>query len=117
MCVSFTEPCIAARLKAHTVALDSTSPPLAEPIYPPFPPPPRPPHVYCLGGLQFFNSYVSLFYIAFVEPFTTSCTYDSCLNSLCQSLGIIFCVRLLVANTIEVYLPRLKMRYKAKKVL
>ena len=65
---------------------------------------------------QFVNSYVSLFYIAFVEPFTTGCSYDSCLDSLCQSLGIIFCTRLFIANTIEVYLPRHRMRTKAKKV-
>ncbi|CAM9486276.1 unnamed protein product [Ascophyllum nodosum] len=68
-----------------------------------------------LAIFQFVNSYVSLFYIAFVEPFTTGCSYDSCLDSLCQSLGIIFCTRLFIANTIEVYLPRYRMRTKAKK--
>lgn len=76
------------------------------------PHPPRP----LPGRLQFVNSYASLFYIAFVQPFTTGCSYDSCLNSLCESLAIIFCTRLIIANTLEVYLPRFLMKRKMAKV-
>ncbi|CAN0416237.1 unnamed protein product [Pylaiella littoralis] len=68
-----------------------------------------------LAIFQFVNSYASLFYIAFVQPFTTECTYASCLDNLCQSLAIIFCTRLLIANTMEIYLPRFQMRRKEKK--
>ena len=63
------------------------------------------------------NSYASLFYIAFIQPFTASgCTYSSCLDSLCQSLAIIFCTRLVIANTVEIFLPRYKMKMKMKAV-
>lgn len=66
--------------------------------------------------LQFVNSYASLFYIAFVQPFTSGCSYDSCLDSLCESLAIIFCTRLVIANTVEIYLPRFLMKRKLEKV-
>lgn len=81
------------------------TPPPASPRPPPFP-----------ALLQFVNSYASLFYIAFIEPFTTGCPYDSCLDNLCQSLAIIFCTRLVIANTAEVYLPRFMMKRKLAKV-
>ncbi|CAM9404304.1 unnamed protein product [Ectocarpus sp. 13 AM-2016] len=68
-----------------------------------------------LAVFQFVNSYASLFYIAFVQPFTTGCSYESCLDSLCQSLAIIFCTRLAIANTVEIYLPRYLMMKKKKK--
>ncbi|CAM9478818.1 unnamed protein product [Ascophyllum nodosum] len=68
-----------------------------------------------LAVFQFVNAYASLYYIAFVQPFITGCTYSSCLNSLCQSLAIIFCTRLLISNTLEVYLPRFYMLWKMKK--
>lgn len=68
-----------------------------------------------LAIFQFVNSYASLFYIAFIQPFTWSgCPYSSCLDSLCQSLAIIFCTRLVIANTVEIYLPRFKMKQKMK---
>eukprot|EP00904_Undaria_pinnatifida_P001081 jgi/Undpi1/10974/HiC_scaffold_30.g13275.m1 len=70
-----------------------------------------------LAVFQFVNSYASLFYIAFVQPYTTTgCTYESCLDDLCQSLAIIFCTRLVIANTLEIFLPRYKMRQKMKEV-
>ncbi|CAN0389111.1 unnamed protein product, partial [Laminaria digitata] len=70
-----------------------------------------------LAVFQFVNSYASLFYIAFIQPFTTSgCTYSSCLDSLCQSLAIIFCTRLIIANTMEILLPRYRMKKKMEEV-
>ncbi|CAM9682989.1 unnamed protein product, partial [Phaeothamnion confervicola] len=56
---------------------------------------------------QFVNSYASLFYVAFIQEYVDpdGCT-DGCMFYLCESLGIIFCTRLLSANLVEIYLPR-----------
>ncbi|CAM9186922.1 unnamed protein product [Ascophyllum nodosum] len=69
-----------------------------------------------LANFQFVNSYASLYYMAFVQPFVTECTYTWCLDSLCQSLAIIFCTRLLIVKTFEIYLPRFYRRKKMREV-
>ena len=72
---------------------------------------------------QFVNSYISLFYIAFVKPYMQeidSCTHNgNCMAELQTTLGTIFLVRLVIGNIVEVGIPivtAVMNQYKQKKV-
>jgi anoctamin-10/anoctamin-7 len=57
---------------------------------------------------EFVNSFISLFYTAFVKPqllLTDPCTNGDCLSELQTTLGIIFMTRIFVGNFTEVVVP------------
>lgn len=61
-----------------------------------------------LFAFQFVNSYASLYYIAFIKNSTEGCDYSSCMDELCNALGIIFVTRLLTGNLSETLGPYIK---------
>lgn len=63
---------------------------------------------------QFCNSFASFFYIAFVKrAVEDTCLYnDDCMRELRDQLLILFVIRIVVGNTLEVVIPYLKYRYK-----
>ncbi|KAH7477222.1 Anoctamin-10 [Phytophthora ramorum] len=63
---------------------------------------------------QFCNSFASFFYIAFIKRDAEgSCLYgDDCMKELRDQLLVLFLVRIVVGNTMEVAVPYLKYRYQ-----
>ncbi|RLN26609.1 hypothetical protein BBJ28_00017546, partial [Nothophytophthora sp. Chile5] len=63
---------------------------------------------------QFCNSFASFFYIAFIKRTAEgSCLYeDDCMKELRDQLLVLFLVRIVVGNTMEVVIPYLKYRYQ-----
>lgn len=61
---------------------------------------------------QFVNSFISLFYIAFIKPFMQeidACSHNGdCMSELQTTLGTIFLMRLISGNLMEVGLPMFK---------
>ena len=56
---------------------------------------------------QFFNSYTSLFYISFMQPFTNfdPCQSGNCFVDVQTTLGTIFITRLVAGNIVELGAP------------
>jgi hypothetical protein len=63
---------------------------------------------------QFCNSFASFFYIAFVKRTAEgTCLYkDDCMMELRDQLLVLFLIRIVVGNTLEVVIPALKYRYQ-----
>ncbi|RLN57250.1 hypothetical protein BBJ29_003356 [Phytophthora kernoviae] len=63
---------------------------------------------------QFCNSFASFFYIAFIKRSAEgSCLFgDNCMKELRDQLLVLFLVRIVVGNTMEVVVPYLKHRYQ-----
>ncbi|KAF4321974.1 hypothetical protein BBO99_00003272 [Phytophthora kernoviae] len=63
---------------------------------------------------QFCNSFASFFYIAFFKRIAEgTCLYeDDCMQELRDQLLILFLIRIVVGNTLEVVVPYLKYRYQ-----
>lgn len=59
---------------------------------------------------QFVNSYASFFYLAFVAEFVGDCPESGCMSALSINLAIIFLVRLVSGNAMELLLPYLSYR-------
>ncbi|KAJ0407910.1 hypothetical protein P43SY_009197 [Pythium insidiosum] len=70
---------------------------------------------------QFCNSFASFFYIAFLKrPIENKCIEvdgkaDNCLGELRSQLLILFLIRIIVGNTLEVVIPYLKYRWQLYK--
>lgn len=63
---------------------------------------------------QFCNSFASFFYIAFVKRSAEGkCLHDdNCMSELQDQLLVLFLIRIIVGNTMEVVVPYLKYRYQ-----
>lgn len=62
---------------------------------------------------QFCNSFASFFYIAFVKrPLEGQCLHEDCMSELQSQLLVLFLIRIIVGNTLEVVVPYLKYRYQ-----
>lgn len=62
---------------------------------------------------QFCNSFASFFYIAFFKsPLEGHCLNDDCMGELQDQLLILFLIRIIVGNTMEVVVPYLKYRFQ-----
>ena len=65
---------------------------------------------------QFFNSYISFFYIAFIESnVSNDCGNGSCMQALAQNLGIIFGFKLIIGNAIVFLYPYLSYVFSLKR--
>uniref|UniRef100_A0A7S2G4I0 Anoctamin transmembrane domain-containing protein n=1 Tax=Florenciella parvula TaxID=236787 RepID=A0A7S2G4I0_9STRA len=64
----------------------------------------------------FVNSYSALYFIAFIEGWTSlGCEKGSCLNYLAYSMMVLFITNLVVGNATEILVPLLAQRAKAAK--
>eukprot|EP01039_Chlorochromonas_danica_P004477 gene4477-4905_t len=66
---------------------------------------------------QFVNSYASFFYLAFVAEWMGDCPTSGCMSSLTLNLGIIFLIRLVSGNALELLIPYLSYRFKYLKLM
>ena len=60
---------------------------------------------------QFFNSFTSMFYIAFMKPYATSTSdrcVGSCMNELQTAVGSVFLTLLTIGNIVEIGIPTLR---------
>jgi anoctamin-10/anoctamin-7 len=66
---------------------------------------------------QFVNSYASFFYLAFIAESVGDCPDEGCMSVLTINLAIIFLVRLLSGNAMEILLPYLSYKFKYVKLI